>query len=253
MWERLEREYTRANWSNPVWHALRLYSGESFSWPFTQPDEMQKKKHSLKARHQYPWLHSFFGTAFMDNFDGAASLKVRGHASRYTNEKGNCELLGRHGLDEQSLAILSWGKVVGWNVTAEQLKLGKEIPRDSYTRNSRLETVCRRCGIWSVLEMRGMNKWSNALFLPQGYHPNSSCNASPRWEELTLLCWCHFTNCSAVIPGKKQTVRWTHLLYLLLFALRPKLTSCSLSFLKVARDGGIRDYTEPDIWWHTAI
>ena len=122
-------------------------------------NEMQKKKkkHSLKVRHQYPWLHSFFGTAFMDNFDVAAPPKVHGHASTYTNEKGNFELLRWHGLDEESLAIFSWGKAVGWNVTAEQLKLGKAIPRDFYTRNSRLQTDCRRCGTWSVLELPGMN------------------------------------------------------------------------------------------------
>lgn len=188
----------------------------------------------------------FFGTAFRDNIDVAASPKVYGHASTYTNGRGNFELLGWHGLDEQSLAI-SWGKVMGWNITAEQLKISKAIPRDFYTHNSRLETDCRHCGTWSVLEMPGMNEWSGSFFLPQGYHPNSPYNSSPRWEELTLLYWCHFINCSEIIPGKKETMRWTHLLYLFLLALRPKLTSCSLSLIKVARDGGTQGYTEPDL------
>lgn len=58
--------------------------------------------------------------------------------------------------------------------------------------------------------------------------------------------WCHFINCSEIIPGKKQTMRWTHLLFCVV-TLRPKLASCSLSLIKVARGEETWGYTELDL------
>lgn len=49
-------------------------------------------------------------------------------------------------------------QVVGWNVTAEPLMVGKAISKDFCTRNSGLETDCRHCSTWSLLEMPGMNQ-----------------------------------------------------------------------------------------------
>lgn len=56
-----------------------------------------------------------------------------------TNEKEIFELLRCHGLDEQSLSIFSQRKVVAWNITKEQLEVGKAIPRDFYIHHLKLE------------------------------------------------------------------------------------------------------------------
>lgn len=225
----------------------------------------------------------------MDNIDVAASPKVHGHALTHTNEKEKFELLTWHGLDEQSLAIFSWRKVVSWIVIAEQFKLGKAIPRDFCTHSSRLETDCRHFSTWSVLEIPGMNECSGSSFLPQGYHLNSLCNSSLIWEEVTLLC--HRSHCLWALgrpcpwhihPGawdklsifycRKQEkllvsfhkLQWNNtsketnyemdlLLFVLQLSLRPKWTSCSLSLIKVARDGGTWGCIDPVLWRCTAI